>query len=124
MLLTDSVASSFSSCFSGASTGDVTAEVPDGGVGRAGVGTGSGTKGSRGAIAACGARNAVKGAGDGWTGGGATGEGGTGISGRSVEGGAEPAGEGAGCKGGIVIVALAGISFSRVVPHGLRTLPA
>ena len=100
--------------------------MPDGGVGRAGVGTGSGTNGSSAAGAVAGTMN--------WLSGGATGCAGTAgaaiaggvgtASGGSVEGGAEPAGAGAGCRFGSVMLLGAGTSLSRVVPHGLRTLPA
>ncbi len=64
-LETDSVALSSSSSCSAISTGEVTAEVPDGGVGRAGVGTGGGTNASSGAMGASGRKKGGGGAGSG-----------------------------------------------------------
>ncbi len=107
----------------------MTAEVPLGGVGRAGVGTGGGTNGSSGPETAAGAKNAKGSAGRAGVGaGGATGGGaGSGTSGGDEEAGAGPAGAGAGAgvgTGGEGLWLAAVRCFSGTVPHGWRTLPA
>jgi hypothetical protein len=109
----------------------VTADVPLGGVGRAGVGTGGGTKASTG-VGGTGGRKKLAGCAGaaggtpGGAGAGAAGGAGTGTCGGVLLlTGAGPAGAGAGGgTGAATLAACAATSDSGWVPHGLRTLPA
>src|SRR5271166_6379509 len=131
LLLTDSGASSCSSSFCAASTGDVTAEVPLGGVGLAGAGRGGGTIAGRSRAGGGWMKNAAGGgcgrAGAGGNTGGTTAGGaggGTATTGGAEAGAAAGVVPGGGWLGAPTCPSCAGRCFSGVVPHGRRTLPA